>query len=156
MSHRRKEKSTKSLHGFDMFLLDPVVLQSEDSFEGAISTLESYLQFLDDEKKARLLDDLLLVSNRLEFVFSGKSFPLFRMASLNFCHSNERRRRGLNHTLDTGIVPLATRYIHLFITSESTCSTLGLPLGISVDSQRDPLRRWHVSAMHPGVIRRVD
>ena len=46
-----------------MFLLDPVVLQSEDSFEGAISTLESYLQFLDDEKKARLLDDLLLVSN---------------------------------------------------------------------------------------------
>ena len=46
-------------------------IRSASIVESAIGILESHLQFLDEEKKANLLDDLLELNNRFEFVIAG-------------------------------------------------------------------------------------
>ncbi len=73
MSRKSKAKAKKSSIAFDLdCLFNPASLQSEETFDGAIGTLESHLQFLDDDNRVRLLNDLMAVDNRLEFAFAGK------------------------------------------------------------------------------------
>ena len=62
-------------------LLDPASLKSEEAFEGAIRTFESYLLFLDDEGRAKLLDNLLDLVNGFEFIIAGEILVSLHVSS---------------------------------------------------------------------------
>lgn len=72
-SKSNRRSSSNTVPSFDTTLLDPSDLRSEEALQGVIRTLEGHLRFLDEDGRARLVDDLLDIQNGFEFVMAGKT-----------------------------------------------------------------------------------
>ncbi|KAJ3481535.1 hypothetical protein NLI96_g7598 [Meripilus lineatus] len=69
-SKSNRRSSSNTVPSFDTTLLDPSDLRSEEALQGVIRTLEGHLRFLDEDGRARLVDDLLDIQNGFEFVMA--------------------------------------------------------------------------------------